>query len=264
MKKGKGFLHYLFLLLIFLVIVTVSLFLLRIFFFPDIDNFFYKKIDYNFDNVKKLKSERIQLNKTSDLNPTIGEDFLVYGWFRLNKLPSDGERFVLFSKYDTEKKNIPGYALSIERRGKSIIPYVYFNDGSKKGRWYRFADIDIVQRVWFMVALSFSDDHYLGLHYSSEHSLSNQDIQLAGGYKFENIISPISDSDLLIGGYGQYAFNGAVGVFGVFSGKNILKDYNRLYMNFLYNREKIPDLLSDAVKYWSIDVKDDFESEDEK
>lgn len=261
MKKRKGFLHYLFLLLVFLVTLAVSLALLRFFFFPGIDNIFYKKISYNFDNAKKIKSERIHLNESSDLNPTLGEDFLVYGWFKLNKLPADGEKFVLFSKYDTDKKNIPGYALSIERRGKSVVPLVYFNDELNQGRWFRFANIDIVQRVWFMVALSFSDDHYLGLHVASEHTLVDQVIQLAGGYKFENIITPVSNSDLLVGGYGQYAFNGAVGVFGVFSGENILKDYNGLYMNFIYNREKIPDILEKSVRYWSVDVK---ESPDEE
>src|SRR5262245_29020379 len=45
---------------------------------------------------------------SSDVTPKVHEDFLLLGWFKIRRFPSNGERLLLVSKYERADGKRPG------------------------------------------------------------------------------------------------------------------------------------------------------------
>ena len=83
----------------------------------------------------------IRISGSRELLPKHGEDFLMTAWIKLRKLPSKGERMILFAKADNKAPFYPGYSLSLVREGQEIHPIVYWRDAGGVGGWYLFSEI---------------------------------------------------------------------------------------------------------------------------
>ncbi|MGI6525091.1 MAG: hypothetical protein ACOX2O_07375 [Bdellovibrionota bacterium] len=261
-RRGKKVLNLLLLMGVFAISFFGPLFLLKTVISSQTPQTVDPELEGSFKSARRIPGNvgRLKIVNSADLNPVKGEDFLIVGWFKLNKLPLDGERMILLNKYDRGKSDIPGYALAIERQGSDIIPFVYVNELSRKGRWYRFSEAKIIQHVWFMMALTFQDNRFIGLHSASLHVLPSDRIQLLGGYDLKREVIPESSADLFLGGQGKFAFRGFIGPFGIFSGSDLVDDYLRVYAKFVKNPDRIPKELKSAVKFWTIDGEHDLSS----
>jgi len=176
------------------------------------------------------QGSHLRLQHQEDLNPKSGQDFLFTAWFNLRRLPLPGEKLILLSKYDGSGKTANGYAIGLSRDEKSLRPVVYWGNSESGGRWYDFPEISLSQRSWFMLALSFSGERYLGLYQSIKSQSEGQEVdelQLLGGYELADAALPSSEVPLLIGAVNERPFRGLIGPLAMYSGKKISQDLKK-------------------------------------
>lgn len=183
------------------------------------------------------------------LNPEPGADFLMAGWFKLNRFPERGQRVLLFSKFDVQSESREGFGVGISRDLDQLRPVVYWRDSKGKGGWYPFSEIEIPPQAWILVALSFRNDRYLGLHAATLVPGEKPKMQLLGGYDLNEGIMPVNTADLVSGASGQNAFRGEVGPAFVFSGSGLSDDFRTLLKDITRNPGEIPaGVRDDALK----------------
>lgn len=192
----------------------------------------------------------IRVQESSNLNPKPGEDFLFVGWFKLRRLPAQGEKITFVSKIDTGRRTRPGYAIAVSRDGESIRPEIYWRDESGKGNWYDFVSFKVPTKTWFALALSFRKDRYLGLHGGVLGSEGARPaIELLGGYELPKGVVPHSVSDLVIGSPFMGSFRGRIGPVGIVSGFSGDLKLTRVLKDSFENPLGVPRSDGD-VKLW--------------
>ena len=196
------------------------------------------------------------------LDPLSGRDFLLLGWFNLKRLPQPGKRIVLLSKYEDHSLTPKGYALGLLRDADACRPVVYWNDRGGKGGWYVFSQMDILPRTWFMLALSFRRDRYLGLHSALYlDDAESPRIQLLGGYDLESAVIPESNAQLVMGSFRTSSLRGMIGTIGIFESENLSEDLDSILFSAAANPGEIPDTFDEQqVKFWSVDGVHDLSS----
>lgn len=175
--------------------------------------------DGPFPSVFEVRAANTYLSvpHTGVINPHAERDFLFVSWFQPRRLPSPGERMTLFSKLTVKSDDAPGFALALSGERDAVRPMIYWRGvGAGQGRWMSFSELPLVPRTWVMLALSFRDQRYLGLH--AVLSLPNEERRtlLLGGYDLEELGVPANDAELRLGSIGANRFRGAIGRFGVF------------------------------------------------
>jgi len=176
------------------------------------------------------------------LNPGGSGDFLLYIWFKLRKPLTDGERAVFVAKYDPSSKTRPGYSLALVGEPDGVRPHVYWQNEQQQGRWYPFASTQVHAREWYLLALSFRDARYLGVHLMSHQG--GKKPELLGGYDLEPSVVPNNQADLLVGGFGASKFRGRIGPFGIIRREDMTEDL----ASFVVQMAKAPGELPSEVE----------------
>jgi hypothetical protein len=215
-----------------------------------------------FPNASKIGASNVYFSIESKdiLSPIEGKDFLLVFWAKIRKLPVDGERLLLLSKYDPHLRSLRGYALALSAEGDLIYPEVYWRSNEGVGTWLKFSEISIDPKQWTMFALSFREQKFLGLHsvgISDEKRDSKPEIKVLGGYELEQTIRPTSSSPLLTGAFSNGKFRGYIGQLGIFQKENLTQDLMGILEKVVaepkkiteqFNQEDVQFLLEDAGK----------------
>jgi hypothetical protein len=198
----------------------------------------------------------VRVVAAEDLNPLPGKDFLIGLWIKPHSLPASPQTVPVLSRYSPEVLSKPGYSLSLSRDGDSMRVTVYWRASSGRGQVFVFSDIPLVPHAWTLLALSFHDQRYLGLHTVSKLPDGTSIVRLAGGYRVGERVSPDSSADLLAGSYRGY--QGAIGGLFVIQSKDLTQHLNRTLKNIGRSPRVFPENLSDnTIRFWSDDfVKD--------
>lgn len=217
-----------------------------------------RRVDATFPESRDIdaRADGVVIKHSPLLDPTPGEDFLVFGWFKLRVYPKDGQRTVLFSKYDSSARLGAGYALALTGEGGLVRPSVYWRDRAGTGRWLNFAELPRRTLGWSLFALSVHDSRFLGVHGAF---LSDEDgrieVFLLGGYDVSAIGAPSSDDALVFGAGGSRRFSGRLGPLGVFSLPSFEGDFNKLLKSYLRDPlDPFTTFRSSETKLWSVDL----------
>jgi hypothetical protein len=160
--------------------------------------------------------------KSESFNPKTGEDFLVFLWVRFSKYPTKGARAIVALKYDEKSSDREGFGLALVRGRAGVRPEVYWKGGSRIGGWYPFPDVEIKLHRWYLFAVSFRGDRFLGFH-TVAHSLKSPETVLTlGGHEVTGLPLPESGAPLAIGKNGSLSsFRGDIGPTGIVAGHNL-------------------------------------------
>lgn len=156
----------------------------------------------------------------SDVNPTKGDDYALFVWFKLRKSPAVGEALGVVGKFDSQTPGRPGYAISLEGAPDGIRPRVYVSAGDNPGKWYSFSSHPMNRRDWYLLTVSIVEDTFLSV--SLGQALSSEPPVLLGGHRISGGL-PASKADLVVGAFGASRFRGQIGPFGILAGNGISK-----------------------------------------
>ena len=159
------------------------------------------------------------------LNPT-DSDFMLFVWFKLKSEIDPEERSTFLGKYDPKEENPEGYAIALIGGAEGVRPYLYWQNASGRGRWFAFASTHIVPNTWYVMAVTFRAQRYLGVHIAPYGQESNPEV--LGGYDLDGAIIPASSAKLSIGAFKRSQFRGQVGPFGIFHNIDLSKDASRI------------------------------------
>lgn len=205
---------------------------------------------YNFST----QGEALRIFNGEKFNPVPGKDFLAVMWFRLKRLPAVNDGVLLFTKYErnkASKDSPPGFALSLKRDKDAVRPQVYWRNRAGVGKWLVFSEFTVIPKNWFMLALSFHADRFLGLHAAIYEPSEKPKVVLLGGYDLGEVVVADNDADLLFGAFHENLFRGNVGPISIFRGKDIIEKLNPILREIAAAPQKIPeDLLSEDVALW--------------
>ncbi len=183
-------------------------------------------------------------------NPSKSAPFLLTVWMNLKRLPSPGEQLVLLSKYEGTPLPNNGYAIALKRDDVSLRPMVFWGDEGTTGKWYDFPAIDINSRDWFLLALSFSEQRYLGLYLGAAESTNGPSqgasLKLLGGYELGTTVIPSSSAPLILGAARERHFRGMIGPFGAFLGP-LQADTRKVLGELVKTPEKLPTPLKEVI-----------------
>lgn len=188
-------------------------------------------------------------------NPVPSEDFAVFVWFRLRKLPDIGESVSLIGKFDADVMGRPGYAVSLEGAPDGVRPRVYLSAGQAPGRWYSFSSHPMNRRDWYVLTMGIERGTFVSTALGRAYSPSP--LVLLGGHRIDEASLPRSEADLVLGAFGAGRFRGQLGPFGVLSGKGLSKQIPTALKYMQADPVTIPkQLASDMIRVWGSPAED--------
>ena len=205
----------------------------------------------------------LSVETSSAIEPASDKDFFLYIWLKLRRLPAEGERLILLSKFDERSASRRGYSLALSGEREAVRPEVYWRDENNNGTWFTFSELDASARTWTLFALSFRQGRYLGLHAAtinseSDYPLKLPDIKLLGGYELPEIIIPTANSDLLVGAFGGGRFRGRMGPIGIFHTSSLTRKLDEILQHIVSDSRTLPDAIERReVGLWIIDGHED-------
>ena len=204
-----------------------------------------------------IASKALRVASVTGLDPVAGSDFLVYGWFSLKDLPAVDHNLILLEKRDGRDRRQPGYSVGIRHDKDAFRPIVYWRDRAGRGRWFSFSDMEILPRTWMMLALSFRDGRYIGLHGSLRISESDVRSKLLGGYDLQQTILPHTDSPLVAGSINDRRLKVKLGPVGVVSGPGLSGDFKAVLKDVIKRPLQPPATVRNSnVVLWTVSGQD--------
>lgn len=179
-----------------------------------------------------------------ELNPRPDRNFILVLWFKLNRLPDEGEPFILLNKVDSHLRSQRGYRLSLVREGDFVRPTVYWRSGLPMGGDYKFARMPLKPHVWTMIGISWSNGQYLGVHCVTKVPGEKPEVNLLGGYSLPASVIPDSGADLLVGSFAGARFKGSIGPLAVMSFKKRGDSLYRIFKELGEDMDNLPDFFS--------------------
>jgi hypothetical protein len=190
-----------------------------------------------------------------ELNPAAGSDFLVFVWFRLKKVPVTGESMSLIGKFDAQRPNKPGFAVSLEGAPDGVRPRVYWNNESGQGRWYSFTSKIMKRKEWYLLGISYSRDTFLSARLLE--ARGEDDASLLGGHRLEPAFAASSQADLVLGSYGSSRLRGQIGPFGILRGDRFHGDIAEYLSSIRLNPGGPPTRIPRAlIQLWASPLVD--------
>ncbi|MCB9030562.1 MAG: hypothetical protein H6619_05880 [Deltaproteobacteria bacterium] len=258
--KNPPFLFLLSLFLFFFVvpIAVIAPLINSLFNIEDFDqSYVEKEIAPSSISVPK-RGSFLKVNAAEHLSPTIDKGFLVIGWFNIEDLPAEGERMILLSRYAEASVIKHGYAIALTREKGVLHPEVLWRDKNGVGAWYPFSHVEILPGYWFMTALSYYNERYLGLHIITTGIDGNLHSYLAGGHELSVPVLPENDFPLKVGSVKTGLFTGSIGPVGVFSVAKLQSKLQDILSSFSDSPADLPDLFKKSeILLWSPDGKSD-------
>jgi hypothetical protein len=195
------------------------------------------------------------IGKSESFNPKAGEDFLVFLWVRFSKYPTKGARAIVALKYDEKSSDRQGFGLALVRGRAGVRPEVYWKGGSRVGGWYPFPDVEIELHKWYLLAVSFRGDRFLGFHTVAHSLKSSETVLTLGGHEVTGLPFPVSSAPLALGKNGsRSSFRGDIGPSGIVAGSN-LSDHLQHILGELSKQPTIIPPLPSSLRMvnWTVD-----------
>lgn len=208
----------------------------------------------------------VRVKAAPALNPNNEKDFVFFVWFNAKDWPELEEQIFFVAKFSTKHPNRPGYSIGYKRSSDAVYPLVYWQDEMGRGRTYRFSEFPFVPGSWILLALSFQESRFLGLHgavvpYTAKQNNTVIKPSLYGGYELDPPVIAASDSNLVIGAQLVGKFRGQVGPFGIFSGDKLADSLDGLLSQLIKEPLEIPsEIDNEDVLLWTIDGLEDMSS----
>ena len=204
----------------------------------------------------------LTINGSQDLQPREGEDFLVTFWLRIERWPKIGEKCKVFSKLESRAGRVLGYALVLTRDAESIRPQLYWQNRENGGGWHSFLGLKVLPKQWFLMALSFHKQRYVGLQILYvPPGARKPKVQVLGGQPLEGSAVPNSATDFQIGSASGARYRMEVGPVGVFSKAGMEDELSDALRELALDPFEPPDALQGAATlFWSRDLKTDLSS----
>jgi hypothetical protein len=191
----------------------------------------------------------VRIENSPSLNPSAG-DFLLFAWFKLKNPLKDEDRAPFLGKFDPNSKSSTGYALALVGGADGVRPHVFWRNEAGNGRWYAFASTQIRPDQWYLFAVTFRAQRYLGVHLATFDREANPEV--LGGYDLEGQVIPASPAPLQVGAAGSSMFRGRVGPFGILQGVDVARDSGKIIKEIARNPEAIPELVDPSqIALWA-------------
>jgi hypothetical protein len=188
-------------------------------------------------------------------NPTKGEDYAVFVWFKLRKMPAIGETLGIIGKFDAREPGKPGYAVSLEGAPDGIRPRVYISAGDTPGRWYSFASHPMNRRDWYLLSVTLVDDTFIAT--SLARAFPEEPPILLGGHRIVGGQLPASKADLIVGAFGASRFRGQIGPFGILTGPESKDRFSSFFRAIQAKPSDIPsEIPARVVRLWASPFED--------
>ncbi|NMC61810.1 MAG: hypothetical protein GYA55_01440 [SAR324 cluster bacterium] len=200
----------------------------------------------------------IRIAHDSNLNPIVGEDFILMSWFKFFRLPKEKETFLLLSKVDSQLRSQRGYRLGITREHGRLRPFIYWRNSESQGGAYKFSDLNLTPRVWVMFGISFSNQRYLGLHAVIKAAGKKPEVMKLGGYELSVPVFPDSSADVFVGSFGGTPYRGLLGPLSIVSFKERKESLYRIFKTAAQEGESIKSIFGDEqIKLLIEDARSD-------
>lgn len=167
----------------------------------------------------------LKVKHSESLNPT-GGDFMLFIWFKADAPVGGEDRSVILGKYEAQDGVPDGYGIALLGGTEGVRPQVYWRNKGTRGRWYVFASAHVEPQKWYLLAVTFRSQRYLGVHIAPMSPSGNPEV--LGGYDLEGSIIPSNVADLVIGALGTSTFRGEIGSFGVLRNIDIAQDASKI------------------------------------
>lgn len=182
----------------------------------------------------------VKVKHNDALNPA-GSDFMLFVWFKSDTVIGADDRSAVVGKYDARERFPEGYGIALVGGAEGVRPQVYWHNKGTRGRWYVFASTHIEPQQWYLLAVTFRSQRYLGVHIAPMSPTASSEV--LGGYDLEGSVIPAADVDLLVGALGTSTFRGEIGPFGVLRSIDISKDVPKI----MKRMAREPSLGADVV-----------------
>lgn len=200
-----------------------------------------------------------RVSDSSDIQPISSHDFLLFSWIKLANLPEIDERTIIFRKYNPRNINLPGYGLSLIRvKGGEIRMSLYWKDAEGNGGWFALDRFNVPPKEWFLVAFSFVEKKYAGVHIVQANDNDGVSVKRMGGIKVSSKNLPSSKGLLEFGAGGNGFFKGRIGAGGAFILKKLDKNlFEILKEQFVKPLELTKELTKAKILYWTPDGREE-------
>jgi len=216
---------------------------------PDGDDVFTEAL------VVKGPANAIRIADAPGLNPQATSDFIFFLWFKLREPLGKEERVYIMGKYDPTSKDRVGYGIALAGGPDGVRPQVYWQAATGQGKWYTFAAAQLKPQQWYLLAFSFRDHKYLGVHLNPLGSDAKP--KLLGGYTVDSPDLPTSTADLVVGAFGSTFFKGRIGPLGILQTNAFSEDIGGLLQTLVDEPLKLPSAVSaQEVALWASPRKD--------
>lgn len=205
--------------------------------------------------IVKGHSNAVRIEDSPKLTPLTDGDFLFFIWFKLRHPLDKEERVNLMGKYDPESKERIGYGLSLVGGLDGVRPQVYWQGDAGVGSWHTFAAAPLKPQQWYLLALSFRERKFLGVHIAA---LGNENKPLVlGGFSVEGSGLPKTNADLVIGAFGTSYFQGRIGPFGIIQSKSLSDNVSAFTRQLAAEPLTLPETVTaEDVALWASPRKD--------
>lgn len=204
--------------------------------------------------VAKGPGRVVKISDGPGLNPDSSGDFLFFVWFKLAKTLQPDEKGAFVGKYDPTSKTRPGYSVALAGTIDGTRPLVYWQDDAGAGRWYAFSTTHLRPEQWYMFAISWRKERFLGVHLVR---LGDSKPELLGGYDLDEVQSPQTSADLVLGSFGASEFRGKIGTVGILRQKDISESLVETIRTLARSPRDIPSAIpQDAIFLWATPKSD--------
>lgn len=172
-------------------------------------------------SVKNQRNQRI-IEGTENLNPVVGQDFLLFVWVKPSRMPTPTSRAIVVLKFDPHRVTRPGFAVAFAQSAQGLRPEVYWKGASVRGGWYSFPELEIPLHKWTLLALSYRADRFLGLHAVVNREAKGASFKTLGGHVVDGTAPPEARVPIDVGAIqGGSSFRGDIGPLGVITGRQL-------------------------------------------
>lgn len=142
------------------------------------------------------------------LDPAEKTAFLLSFFVKFERLPREGMRHSIVSKFDGRNKPFPGWSIALKRRKTSLRPEVYLRSSEGKGGWFVFDSYPFETEHWYILSVVIVPEGYISFyvqHVGSQAQIATQKDQqmqqvvFAGGYPTEELKAPFTVAPLVLG-----------------------------------------------------------------
>lgn len=177
----------------------------------------------------RTAGDYVVVPQSEQLDTKEGEDFFVFSWVKLRRLPKPDEKVMYFAKTQVEGGRTFGYAVGLVRTGEVYRPIVHWEDDQGHGGSYLFTELLFAPKHWLLLAFGVVDNKVLTLS-SAMPSPQTKEMAITfhGSHELEIPVVAVSPANILLGSTRAGNFRGFIGPFGVFRGEKLAEHFKEI------------------------------------